>query len=211
MTRATMLAALRRRIHDPSGGEYSDAELNEMLNQGCLRVYTRIEAVSPGALITIARFDLRAGDGYYAIPRGAMNIVEVGVADTDHPTGWAPLTEGDYSYVRERNDASAYSRFARLGNYIFLQPTWSEDVTNGGQIIYVPSPTMDTGDSEPPFVPALHFACVLIAHMYLAPELGEQTEPIAAVLNPILDEIPLWYKKSGGGSDTIRLDVEKGY
>ena len=214
MNRATARRILRRRLKDVATDfqKWDDASLNELLDEGMIRVQTRVMACVPDSFLAIRIGDLEADRHLYPMPAGAWYETEVAIKDATYGdgTGYRPLDKGDYYRLRMRLDSDPY-KYARFGNYLYIQPAPSTTVTDGLKITMVPTISWGDDTATPPLHVGLHMDVLYWAQVFAFGETDESTEDLRKIIDRLEGDIPTYYSKSGGTPEILDIDVYKGY
>lgn len=214
-----MRRILQRRLGDPNEVEFTDSELNEILNLAAADVQGHVMAFDPTAFMTVTRQNVVSGTDLYRKPDGWWAIAEVRLLNS---------TSGKYLSLRNPVDPYALdlidsaadagsTRYAHFGQYIKLGPIPSTSVTNGLEWWWVPSAEIaddaaEDGQAYSIHI-ALHNAIMQKAFLILAPELDEQTnlQFLEKQYERDIERIPQYYRRQAGQEVPFRPDVDKGY
>jgi hypothetical protein len=210
-----MRTLLRRRLQEPTADQWSDSDLNDLLNMSLARLQTIIMKYDPDAFLTVFRKDITVSQKYYETPADFLYIMTVEVLD---------VPSGNYGQIRSMKFQDTLNtvlgtapimppvaqRYGRLGRKnLFLYPIPTATVANGLQITYCPTLVMANDQSVPDLPLVLHMAVVMRAQLYAMDETGEDAKAIQGALAEILSEIPTWYLRSADEPDTLDIDLGK--
>lgn len=215
MTRGQMRTLLRRRLQEPDEDQFTDSELNDLLNLALSRLQTVIMTYDPDAFLSMYRKDITLGQKLYETPADFMYVVTVEVLD---------VPSSNYGQIRPMKYqdtlntvlgtapimppvAQRYGRFGRKN--LFLYPIPTATVADGLQVVYCPTLVMSDDDSVPDLPLVLHMAVVMRAQLYAMDETGDDAKAVQASLGEILAEIPRWYQRSADEPDTLDIDLGK--
>lgn len=198
MNRSSMRAVLRRRVQDTGAvGEWSDAELNELLNLALLDIETAVLAIDPDAFTSIDTFDIVSGQQRYDKPAGFLYEYELGILDSSYATGYRPLERRSLNATRARSSTAAVE-YASLGRFFWLTPTPSANLDEGLQLIWTYSLSMSDDNDVPLIVLPLHDAVVDMALVKAFAEGADQQaeDRAQARVDRALASLPLYYRRS---------------
>lgn len=204
MTRGTQRALLRRRIDDPDGAFFTDAQLDEALNLGAARLQMRISATDPAAFLTITRQNIEANVDRYPKPTGSWALQDLRMLDSD---SGAYVSLGEpvdiWQLDRVALSTSADTRFGFFGRFVRLAPTPTLAVTDGLEWWVVAGVSLESGaahDSESfPFATGLSNLVVLLAQETLLPEqTGESADAFRKLIDSEAEGIPYYYRRTLG-------------
>lgn len=205
-----MRTVLRRRIMEASPGDnWTDTVLNDVLNVALADTQKDVMEVDPLAFVNIAQQSLTAGLEFYAKPAGMWYELQVQRLNSAG-TRYDDLERRDYVVGRAADTESGTSTYALLGRHIAIHPIPSASVTNGLQIIYVPTLAMSDDADVPEIHLGLHMLIVLRAHRLLSGETGESVAEVKDLTEEYRAAIPSFYKASGTNF-VFRPDIVKNY
>lgn len=220
MTRAQMRTLLRRRINDVGGGQWSDAELNDLLNIGIAEVQKGVLAVDPDANLYRSRVSIVANQQLYAIPDNLLH--ERAVKKKDATTGtYRRMERITFERAMEKaesadavtsNASEQTFEWFRFGQFIGLSPTPTESQTDGVELDFVPLLSVGSDSEIPPVPLSLHYAVVLRAEIAAKGETTEGIETALAEFQGLVAGIPSWYMTNAGRTmPAFYPDMDKGY
>lgn len=197
MNRSTMRSVLRRRVMEAAPGEnWTDANLNEILNDALVQAQKEVMALVPDAFVHIARQNLVAAQEFYAQPAGIW--YELHVQTLNASTGrYDDIEQRDYSVGRTKTSADSEITYSILGRHFAIHPIPVAAVTDGLQTIFVPTLSMSDDADVPEIHLGLHMLIVLWAHRMLVGETGEQVAEIKDLIGEYRAAIPSYYRRSG--------------
>lgn len=204
MTRGTMRAILQRQLNDEVGGDWSETELNDLLNVGCSMTQKDIIKLYPEAFVFIDETtDIVASRTYYPLPQGLWHIVEV--EQMDSSGNWTTLPPRDYHIAKQAfldGDETTVA-YSRRGRNIRIWPQPDADLASGLRLAYTPTLTMAV-DSDVPDIPIpLHIAIVLWAKRIAIGETSEASAPVREALQDILSDLGLYYRDTTLGKPVV--------
>jgi hypothetical protein len=214
MTRATMRALLRRQVQEPTtGGEWTDAELNDALNSALVAFESEIIKAAPGAFIDYHKADLIANERWYDIPNMAWRVDRV----------FRLSTSGDYVPIaHEKNsilddvegglrDALDHACYSVDGRFVRLYPEPTANLTDGLRMRIIPLLAMDLDTDTPGIHQGLHPGIPLLAKLLLLEETGEPANQTLERLKFLFwDRIPDLYASLDNTPDFFEPQVDKG-
>ena len=205
MTRATMRTMLRRRLHETTADNWSDADLNALLEAGLHQVQKEVMKYDAAAFMYIDEAPLQANQEFYPLPDGFWYELVVKIKTSASATTYTTLTRGAYDADQNRN--STLERVYDIrGRFITFMANPDYSVNPGYMIQYVPTLSLGADSTVPAIHKGLHTAVVLWAHLIALGETPESATDTAGVLKAMLDDIPLYYKR-GGEAPRLRLDA----
>lgn len=214
MTLAQLRTMVRRRLQEDVADQWSDSELNDLINVALQRMQTAIMRVHPEAFISIATANVVVGSTlqarFYSLPPGFWYETMLELLGTDGE--YAKLERKSYREARAADEGSD-AFYARHGQYFVLAPAPAAAVTNGLRVTFVPTLSL-SADTDVPAIPVgLHAGIVLWAHLFALPESGEAEaqESVRRDLKALTDEIPLVYLESASDPAYLVPDIQKGY
>lgn len=225
MNRSTMRTLLQRRISEPVGGDqWSDSDLNSILNEGCHLVQKEIMKLDPHAFIEIDTAPTVNGQNLYAKPTGLWYEHEVGIKGTGGST-WEPYNRIEWSDTRlfpipvirrddpyDQNDYERVSRgYVNVGRYFWINPAPTDAVADGLRVVYVPTVEMGEDTDVPAIHQALHMAVVVWAQRLILGETHEDIDKVKDELRDLLGDLPEYYKSSAGRNQNLRVEWYKEY
>lgn len=209
-----MRTLLRRRIQETVADNWQDTDLNDLLNLGLHEVQKRIVHIDPFAFLWIDTTHLVAGQNLYKKPVGFWFEFEVNILDTNsNPSTYVRLVRNDYEALRNRtaSNSSSEQQYAHAGQYLYLSPAPSSNLTNGLQLLWMPTLEMAVDTDVPDIMFPLHFAAVVAAQLFTLGETGIARDSIAAELDSLAspDIIGRYYQRSGADLDQVKIDTGK--
>lgn len=220
MTRATMRTLLRRRIDDPNEednlAQWTNAELDEILNLAAVDVASAIRRVNPTAFIAVSRANIVADESLVPLPSNAGPLLDVRKYNATL-TPPAYRTMGDpvpFDLLNELPSDSTTARFSIVGRWIKLGPTPESNVTDGLEFWFVQSPEIASGEEDDdrtfPFDLALHEAVVIKAQILCGQEGdGSNVEQLVQLYGLELQKIPEIYRRTVGREVGFSINLTK--
>jgi hypothetical protein len=211
-TRAQLRTWLRRRLQEATPAQWTEAALNDYLNEGLRNVQQHIEKVDPEAFIYIDAADTVASEDLYPFPVNMKSIVLLEYK-TSSGAEYAKLPQRTRRQVRAdlaSNRTSASPSYALQGRYFKIAPAPTAAVTDGIQLTYVPALAMGS-DSDVPELPVdLHLGIVLSAQLIALGDTAEATDKRAVreELAAVLLSIPIHYRVSNDDAELLAVDSD---
>lgn len=221
MTRGTMRSVLRRRLNELTQDNWTDVMLDDLLNTSLAQVQTDVMQVVPQAFVNIWRQDITAGQEFYDKPVGLQYEYLVRLKDTGSGL-YFQIRNGDYYQLQNRglslstppqqfNTLIPETKYAHLGRHLAINPIPSVTVTNGLEIIGIPTLSMALDTDVPELNLALHMLPVLWANLFALGETQESAAAVTALIDRLTSQIPLYYRQSAGDPVTLQPDIIKDY
>lgn len=182
MNRATMRDMLRKRINEETANDWTDTQLNSLLDVALGQTQRKVLRFNPLAFLAWYRAPITANESFYRRPIGSWWEYCVEVKLTAAATQYTELVKRPYRIAREALDSAPV--YAKLGTFLAIYPTPTETVTAGLQVIHTPLLTFPDDDIEVDLHTALHLLVVVRAHK-LALANTPETQAHALVLAEI--------------------------
>lgn len=216
MTLAQIRALVRRRIREVTADQWTDAEIDTVINVALARMETLILKIAPDEFVSVYTKDLTSGDGYYEMP-----------ATTIHPLMLERRDSTSSSYRRARrvkfadildrlaNSTTAAAEtdetlYARVGRKrIIVWPTPTASVSAGLRLTHVDTLTLADETDVPNLPVPLHIGIVYWSEIMLVGEGREEVKGSEAQLASLIGDIPMWYLQSGDRPDSLDIDLAK--
>lgn len=211
MNLSTMRTLVRRRVQEKAGDQWTDEDIDEVINVALQQVQKVIIRTEPESFLKISHTALVSGTELYPHPTDMWAEIEVAIKDVSAPRGYTPLDKGDYAMVSKRTSEGSTPQYARFGKNFFIGPMPTENVAQGLRIIYTPMVTVAGDNTVPEIHLALHIAIVYWAQIILLGETSESTKDIREVLwgedgrSGILGDVSLYYYRSAGKPAVLEL------
>jgi len=202
---------LRRRINDPSsGGQYSDAELDTMINVAVVLLQKEILKLRPYGFLQWELWDIVADQIRYPMTAGTINLVYVGYRQSASATKFTKLDKKDLLQVINNEVTKAYAHAGR--EILLTDDLVSTAVATGLRAIHVPTLELsaDATTTEDKGIPRpLDMAIVVWAHELLTPESGESRTAVATERKEMLADLPEYFAQDTDGSSQLRPDFDR--
>ena len=214
MNRLTMRGMLRRRLNEqapPAGeGYWSNADLDELLNQASFWTQKKVMRINPLAFMAWYRASLQAGENFYRRPLGSWWEFEVAVKASPVASVYTKLERKPYKVVRDLVSGSA-PVWSKMGTYISIFPAPPDNISQGLQVIHTPLLSMSDDDSVLDLHPSLHLLVVVKANdLALAevPETPARKDVIAEYTELLSDLVMIYGRDALDGSDRLWIPPE---
>jgi hypothetical protein len=207
MIRSTMRTLLRRRLNDSSGDNWTNVELNELLNEGLHLIQKEVLKFLPDAFMHVYHGPVTIADEFYPLPDGFWYELSVGIRSSSSATTFGIVTRGNYD--RDRGNAAGTTPgYDIRGRFIVFMPRFSFDHASGFELQFVPTLSMSSDALAPEIHQGLHLGVVVQSQLIALGETIESPTPAAEQLKRIIDDIPLFYQR-GGEAQVLRLDASQ--
>lgn len=192
MNRTTIRVLLRRRLNEPIADNWDDSTLNVLIDVAYALIQKQVRKADPEALLRWEYRDTVSGTIWYAKPVGTRGLVEVGLKASSSDTDWTALRRVPYHLTRQFT-SSAETVYCHRGRYLGIFPAPSSSVTQGIQLIHVPTDTIATDTDSPDLEESLCYGIVCWAALLAKGESPESDSKDAIELQRILGDIPADY------------------
>jgi hypothetical protein len=227
MNCASMQSMLRRRLQDTTSGidgtgNWSRAELLDLLNLGLSKAQKAIQRVSPNAFTVIDVMNIEALKEFYQKPDGIWTLRQLRYRG-DTNSRYRNLRRADYVDREAVGDVSLGSggapggdiTYSDFGTYVAISPVPAAQIVAGLQWIYTNTLSVSADTDVPALHIGLHGLPVYWAHRLALGETGELQEAraeVEALIAGELADIPDYYPASGGGQNEYLVpNIRMGY
>lgn len=216
-----MRSLLRRRIDDPvpadlndDATQFTDVELNEILNSAAIEVQAEIKRHDPTAFVRVTRSNINANEDLIPKPEGQWGLIQI--RKLDAATGrYVALKDPVTLEQLDLITNSQEMRYAHAGRFIKVAPIPEVGVGDGLEWWFVEGaelPTSAGGDTlRYPISTGLDQAIIIKAQILLTPEFVENSP--TAVLDKLyleqIAKIPLYYQRTYGREVPFTLGISK--
>lgn len=188
---------------------WTDGDLNEILDVAVHKLQTRIMAVDPSAFVYIDNTPLVANQEFYPKPNGFWYELVFRILNSS--TGlYERVSKRDYEFAESLGTGSG-PVYSHVGRHFAIRPIPATSVASGIQILYVPTLSMATDAEDLPIHFGLHDAVIKQAQVLLLPETGEAYKEVAGLLAEDILSIPSYYRQHAGEPDQFNPVVPKDY
>lgn len=209
MTRAQIRTLLRRRVQEVTADQWSDANLNELINLAYQRTELDILSVNPQAFMTTYRADIVSGQAFYEKPAGFNYEIAFKRLDSAN-SRYVRMECIDYVKGIARQNGESEVQYSHYGTHLMLSPTPSASLASGLELDFVPSLSMTDDAESPKIVHPLHMALVYHAQIIALGETGEEQKRAGEELELLVNKIPTYYLISGQPA-VFAPEVDKRY
>lgn len=210
MIRGDMRTLLRKRLNEDTEDNWTDQELNRLLDIGLQQVQKEILKVDPQKFLYTWVADIVANQVYYQKPAGIW--VELAIAKLSDGR-YVPMDYRDWDDAFEAvgTTEASTTRYSIEGDYYMLSPAPTVSITNGLKVVGIPTLVMATDNSVPKVNVGLHMAIVAWSQLLALGETGDPEDKVKDNLKELLGDIPLYYRGAGGGANLpVRVQGIKG-
>lgn len=177
MTKATILAVLRRRLQEDTADNWTDSELHELINEAYFWVQMEFYKLNPDGLVHIDYTTIEAGKSIYPWARGFMYVKELGFLDTSDPLGYRDLGQPRDFWIMRKQPPTVDITWSNLGRHFILFPKPDFTITDGLQKIWVGTLGL-ANDNDVPELPFNHMSIVVRAQMMAYGETGDSSKEL---------------------------------
>ncbi len=190
---------LRRKVQDVAEVQWTDAELNEAINQAYYDLQAEVHVVNPESIVYFDTLDAVSGTSWYPLPP-SFGIISVGLkaAAADNYT---KIAEKLYEDILNLDGTSNY--YTRKGEWIGIFPAPSTSLTDGIELQHKPINTLTVDSDEPRLKLPLHNAIVLGAKIDLLGDTNEESRQDADRYGKIISRLAMWYNMDVGTAEFI--------
>lgn len=176
-TRAQLRTWLRRRLQETTAAQWTDATLNDYVNEGYREVGEAIKGVDPEWLVYQDSHNIVVDQALYKFPTNMDTLIELWHRSST-AVEYARL---DYRRRRAHEDDTSSSSvsYSVKGRYIQISPTPSTAVTKGLRLDYVPVPSLGEETAVPDLPAGLHKGIVFSAQLLALGDTAETTDKAA--------------------------------
>src|SRR5262245_38290944 len=192
MIRSTMRTLLRHELNEASADNWTDAELNDLLNYGLQWVQTYLISINPSFCVFRYLANRNAGDDLVPAPAGML-----------YEWRFERFDEASSSYKRVKKHPGGYEEmvargsgtatgtglelnYARVGRFFAVHPVPTTNLTNGWRVWFMPTLDMAADSDVPDIEHPLHYAPVLKAKLLA---IGETAESAVETRTRLADEL----------------------
>lgn len=213
--RSQLRAGLRRLVHESEADQWTDEELNEVINEAMQSVQELILMVDPEAFTVWQTRDLVANQRYYLRPVDIIWDVELGFSATPDSTDYRPLKRVPFQELRTNSGDRTYTEpsdqgvYAKTGNYYYLGWNPESAITNALQVVYTPWLAMDEDEDVPAISLGFHRMIKIDAAIKILKETPDDTTELEKERAEYVDKIMKYYRSSATTPDMIAPDLGK--
>jgi hypothetical protein len=208
MTRATIRTLLRRQGQDVPSQEWSNAELNDIINLAYAKVMKEIVKVDPEAHLFWDTMDSTASTAWYPLPTATFGMVQVGIKSTASDTAFTKLKKKKYNDIK--GNTGTTQAYCRRGTWIGIFPAPSTGVTDGIELIHSPIMSLGSDTEEPRIKIPAQEAILYAAKDLMLGETDESSQDTLRRYAEIIGDLPLWYSLDSDGGDRLQIELGVG-
>ena len=173
-TRTQLRTWLRRRLQETTAAQWTDATLNDYINEGYREVGDAIKAVDPEWLVYQDSHNIVVDQYLYKVPTNMDSLIELWYRSSNT----AEYSRLDWRRRRsmETDTSSSQVSYSVKGKYIQISPTPATAVTKGLQLDYVPVPSLGEESAVPELPAGLHRGIVFSAQLLALGDTAESTD-----------------------------------
>jgi len=205
MTKLSIRTMLRRVIMEVTPQNWPDAVLDDLINVAYHSTQKEVMKVDPEAFLEWVRRDIVLNKSDYPKPEGSWWPNQVRLKNST--TGkYDRLVFKPFDEAETWTDGNVWSR---RGNYIWIFPTPSANLTDGIEMIHVPTLTL-AADTDIPVVPlGLHMAIVYVSKILALGETYQGVDKDRTLIADLMGDLSMYYWKTGGEGYTFQPDIIK--
>lgn len=189
MTLLQLRTKVRRKVQDVAEVQWTDAEIDESINQSYYDVQAEVHIVNPEATVTFDTMDATSGTHWYPMPP-SFGLISVGLkaaaADNYTKLGFK-LYEDILNLDGETNF------YTRKGEWLGIFPAPSVTLTDGIELQHKAINTLTVDSDEPRLKLPLHNALVLGAKIDLLGDTNEDSQADKDRYQGIIKRLGMWY------------------
>ena len=189
MNLSQLRTVTRRYVQDTASVEWSDAEVNQNINDAYYDLQMELQMSNPEAIIAWDTIDLTVGENWYPKPP-TFGLIQVGV-DLANEGAFAKLVFKNYEDIKALAGTSTYA--TERGDWIGIFPSPPLAVTNGIEVIHRPIDTLTVDADIPKLKLPLHQAICLQAKIFMMGDTNQNSDNDEAKLVKIKQRMPLLY------------------
>jgi hypothetical protein len=200
-----MRTLLRRELNEVSAEQWSDSELNDLLNYGLQWVQTQIVKVSPAFVVHRYLAPIQANKDLVDKPVGMLWEWRFEKLDSSSSTyKRVPRHPGGYEEMTKRGSGADLA-YTHIGRWFAVHPVPTSDLADGWRVWFMPTLDMAADSDVPDIVHPLHYAVVLKAKLLAIGETAESSDDTRKRLGDMLADIFTWYQDSAAEPESFIL------
>jgi hypothetical protein len=177
----------RRYVQDVAAVEWTDDEIDLVINDSYYDLQSELQMVAPEAVIAWDTIDAKAENWYPKPP--TFGIIQVGLKKTGDTT-FTKLALKDYNDIKDLTGTDTF--YCERGDWIGIFPA-PDVVTDGVEVMHRPIDTLVEDTDIPKLKLPLHQAICLQAKVFLLGDTNENGDRDEAKLTKIKEKMPLMY------------------
>jgi hypothetical protein len=189
MNRTAIRTLVRRRLLEETADDWTDDNLNDLINMAYALVAKEVRKVDSEAIIHWEYRDTVVGTNWYEKPEGTRGPTFVGLMGTAGATTYTELTRKAYHVARLNTNAED-TVYCHRGRYIGIFPAPTAAITDGIEFMHAPTPELSEDTDVPEIEETLQYGMVCWATMLAKGDGPEDDTKEANELRRILTGIP---------------------
>ncbi len=187
----------RRYVQDTASVEWSDAEVNQAINDSYYDLQMELQMSNPEAIVAFDTIDFTAGENWYPKPP-TFGLIQVGIKTAAADTNFTKLKAKNYNDILSETGGEATDSFyyTERGDWIGIFPDPDTTVTDGIEVIHRPIDTLTVDADVPKLKLPLHQAICLQAKIFMLSDTNEDAKLDEGKLQRIKERMPLLYMGS---------------
>lgn len=203
MNRSAMRSLLRRQLQDVPGVQWSDSELNDMLNVSLSLVQKEVVKVDKEAHLSWDYMNLTSGVSWYPLPQTfGVSKVSAKFATTD--TVYTELRRKRQADIINLTGTQHY--YTRRGQWLGIFPAPTVTITDGLELQHTPMYQMSADADTPRIKLPLHITIVLWAKLLLLGDTDESSGETRSRVEEAIADIPFWYSADSDDADKFIVE-----
>jgi hypothetical protein len=179
----------RRKVQDVASVQWTDAEINEAINQAYYDLQAEVHVVHPEAIVYWDTLNSVAGTNWYPMPP-SFGIISVSLK-ADSSSEYVKLEPKLYEDIKDLDGTTVY--YTLRGDWIGIFPAPSVSVVNGIELMHKAINTLTVDADEPRIKLPLHNAIVLMAKVDLLGDTNEDSASDKSRIKEIIGRLGQWY------------------
>lgn len=206
MTLSEIRTVLRRQLQDTPAAQFSDAELNAIINEAYVGVQLLVFNADREAHIVWENIPTTINVNWYPMPE-TFGINRIGIKAAAADTLWTKLTKKALVDV-ELVDSGTKQYYVLRGQWIGIFPAPAVSISDGIQVLHTPVMQLAIDSDVPKVKRPLHMAILWLARLYAQDE-DEAVDltKVEARLQSLLNSIPQWYNVNSDAADQLSVNI----
>lgn len=203
MNLSQLRTVTRRYVQDTASVEWSDAEVNQNINDAYYDLQLELQMSNPEAIIAWDTIDLTIDVNWYPKPP-TFGLIQVATdADGGATLSYTKLKFKNYEDIKGLTGTDQYA--TERGDWIGLFPAPDLSVTNGMEVMHRPIDTLSADADIPKLKLPTHQAICLQAKIFMLGDTNENADKDEAKLTKIKERMPLLYMGAVDGASVVSL------
>jgi hypothetical protein len=188
---------VRRYVQDTGSVEWSDAEVNQNINDAYYDLQMELQMSNPEAIIAWDTIKLNNDDDWYPKPP-TFGIIQIGIKTAASDTSFKRIFPKNYEDILPETGGGPADTFyyAERGDWFAIFPRPTTAVEDGIQVVHRPIDTLTADTDVPKLKLPLHQAICLQAKVFMLSDTNEDAARDEAKLITIKERMPLLYMGS---------------